>query len=414
MKDFFTVTPLEKVFAYIPAFPKTQPETIPLEIATGRVLARDIVSSEDIPGFARSTMDGYAVCAKSTFGATEGNPAYLTLCGAIPMGEAPTAPVRLGHATRISTGGMLPVGADCVVMLEYASEIDETTLEISKSVAPGTHVIFRGEDVSKGQAMLERGRKLRPQEIGLLAALGISSVSVYQKPVVGIISTGNEIVPIDSVPGPAQVRDVNSYSISSQIMEAGGRSRLFGIIRDDFAALLCTCKKALEQCDMVILSGGSSVGTRDLTIDVLNAFTDAEILVHGIPVSPGKPTILARVGSKAVWGLPGHITSAMVVFHRVVRPFVEHACGMTGGMAGGINFRGFLIPAKLSRNIASAQGRIDFVRVRLTETGDGLMAEPVLGKSGLIHTMVVADGLIEIDMNTEGLLEGTFVAVIPL
>ena len=407
MKGFFTVTPLETVFGYIPLFPVAGTETIRIEEAVGRILAGDISSTGDIPGFSRSTMDGYAVCAKSTFGATEGNPAYLTLCGAVAMGESPTLSIALGQAIRISTGGMLPDGADSVVMLEYATEIDETTLEVGKSVAPGTHVIFRGEDVPAGKTMLSDGRTLRPQEIGLLAAMGISTVDVYQKPVVGIISTGNEIVPIDSVPGPAQVRDVNSYSIGSQIREAGGSPRLFGIIKDDFAELLKVCEKALNQCDMVILSGGSSVGTRDLTIDVLNALGDSEILVHGIPVSPGKPTILARVGSKPVWGLPGHITSAMVVFHRVVRPFLEHACGMTPGQ----DFRRPVIRAALSRNIASTQGRIDFVRVRLSETEDGFVAEPILGKSGLINTMVAADGLIEIGMNTEGLVQGTMVSV---
>lgn len=407
MKDFFTVTPLETVFEYIPLFPVAGTEIIAIESATGRILGEDIRSNDDIPGFARSTMDGYAVCAKSTFGATEANPAYLTLNGTVAMGETPETTLPFGHAVRISTGGMLPEGADAVVMLEYATEMDDTTLEVAKSVAPGANVIFRGEDVPAGKTMLFAGRKLRPQEIGLLAALGISSIKVYQKPVVGIISTGNEIVPIDSSPGPAQVRDVNSYSIGSQIMEAGGSPVLFGIIKDDFAELRNACEKALKHCDMVILSGGSSVGTRDLTIDVLNAMGESEILVHGIPVSPGKPTILARAGSKPVWGLPGHITSAMVVFHRVVRPFLEHACGMKTDQY----FHRPSIPATLTRNVASAQGRIDFVRVRLTETEDGLTAEPILGKSGLINTMVAADGLIEIGMNTEGLVKGTAVTV---
>jgi len=410
MKDFFTVTPLKQVFEYIAAFPVVAPEIIPIDQATGRILAQDIRSDEDVPGFSRSTMDGYAVYAASTFGASEGNPAYLTLDGVIPMGENPTATVVPGKAIRISTGGMLPKGADSVVMLEYATEIDENTLEVYKSVAPGGNVITQGEDIQKDQSLLSAGLMLRPQEIGLLAALGREQVNVYKKPVVGIISTGDEIVPIQNIPGPAQVRDINSYSISSQIVQAGGIPLSFGIIKDNYDALIETYKQALQKTDMLILSGGSSVGTRDLTIEVLKSLNDSKILVHGIPISPGKPTILARAGNKPVWGLPGHVTSAMVVFNRVVRPFIAHTAGINKDNKQHTRF----IPAKISRNIASAQGRTDFVRVRLKQSDDGLWAEPVLGKSGLINTMLQADGLIEIDMNTEGLDKGTAVSVIPL
>jgi len=277
-------------------------------------------------------------------------------------------------------------------------------------VAPGGNVITKGEDVQKGQSLLSGGTKLRPQEIGLLAALGIEQVDVYKKPMVGIISTGDEIVPIQNTPGPAQVRDINSYSISSQIARAKGIPLSFGIIKDNYDALIETYRQALQKTDMLIISGGSSVGTRDLTIEVLKSLNDTKILVHGIPISPGKPTILARAGNKPVWGLPGHVTSAMVVFDRVVQPFIEHMAGT--------NIKNKSpkrpISAKISRNIASAQGRTDFVRVRLQESDDGLWAEPVLGKSGLINTMLQADGLIEIDMNTEGLDKGTAVSVIPL
>jgi len=227
---------------------------------------------------------------------------------------------------------------------------------------------------------------------------------------VAVLSTGDEIVSIDAVPGPGEVRDMNSYSIGGQIIEAGAIPLRLGIVRDNFAALQQACKAALERSDMVILSGGSSVGTRDLTIEVVESLQDSQILVHGIPISPGKPTILARAGKKPIWGLPGHVTSAMVVFHRVVRPFIARI----NGMALDAIFRERRIPAKISRNIASAQGRTDFVRVRLTEAGGALWAEPILGKSGLIHTMVQADGLVEIDMNTEGLNKGAEVAVIPL
>jgi molybdopterin molybdotransferase len=410
MKDFFNVTSLEKVFEYIRTFPVVTAETIAIETATERILARDIRSDEDIPGFSRSTMDGYAVCAASTFGASESNPAYLTLDGAISMGENPSATIIPGKAIRISTGGMLPHGADSVVMMEYASEIDETTLEVYKSVAPGGNVITKGEDVQKGQSILSSGTRLRPQEIGLLAALGIAQIDVFQKPVVGIISTGDEIVPIQNIPGPAQVRDVNSYSISSQVVQAGGIPLSFGIIKDNYDVLFETCRTALFKTDMLIISGGSSMGIRDLTIEVLESLDDAKILVHGIPISPGKPTILARSGNKPIWGLPGHVTSAMVVFNRIVRPFLAHAAGINNDKTE----HGRLISAKISRNIASAQGRTDFIRVRLKQSDDGLWAEPVLGKSGLINTMLQADGLVEVDMNTEGLDKGTVVSVILL
>ena len=410
MKDFFTVTPLEKVFEYIRTFPVVSAENIPVTEATGRILAKDIKAKEDIPGFARSTMDGYAVCASSTFGASEGNPAYLTLTGAITMGEKPPICISPGNAVRISTGGMLPDGADSVVMLEYATEIDDTTLEVYKSVAPGGNVITKGEDVRIGQTLIMPGIKIRPQEIGLLAALGKDQVDVYKKPVIGIISTGDEIVPIQTTPGPAQVRDINSYTLLAQIINSGGIPVSYGIIKDDYQSLFEKCTLALENSDMIIISGGSSVGTRDLTIEVLNALDDSKILVHGIPMSPGKPTILAKAGNKPVWGLPGHVTSAMVVFDRVVRPFIAHA----GGMALLKNRHQPYLSAKISRNISSAQGRIDFVRVRLKKSDNGLWAEPILGKSGLINTMVQADGLVEIDMNTEGLDKGTVVTVIPV
>ncbi len=409
MKKFFKVTRLTKVLEYTSDFPCVETEEVPLLNATGRVLAGNIVAGEDLPGFSRSTMDGYAVRGSSTFGATEGNPAYLTIVGSVSMGLSPEFSIGAGEACRISTGGMLPQGADSVVMIEHTEVLDDTTIEVYRSVAPGQHVIQAGEDIKKGEAVLFSGQRLRPQETGLLAAIGKSVVKVYKKPVVGIISTGDEVVSVEETPGPAQIRDINSYTLSSQVQQAGGIPVLYGIVGDDFEALYDKCAKALVQTDMVLISGGSSVGVRDFTIEVLSDLPDSSILVHGISISPGKPTILAKAQNKAIWGMPGHVTSAMVVFKAVVQFFLERIAGIHP--QNRINPR---ISARLSRNIASAQGRVDYVRIRLFEKEGELWAEPILGKSGLIQTMVKADGLIEININTEGLDKGFEVEVIPL
>lgn len=408
MKEFFTVTDIEDVFAHLPDFPVVDRECIAILKSSGRIIAADIKAEKDIPEFARSTMDGYAVCASSTFGASEANPAYLTITGSIVMGKLPPGPVRPGEAMRIPTGGMLPDGADGVVMLEHTAEIDATILEVYRSVPPAHHVIARGEDVAAGSLLIRSGTRIRPQEMGLLAALGIQRIDVFQKPKIGLISTGDEIVSIDTEPGPGQIRDINTYTLSGQIMAAGAIPVIYGIVSDDIRMLHAVCDKAMAEADMVIISGGSSVGMRDLTIDTIQRFDQSEILVHGIPISPGKPTLLARVGGKAVWGLPGHVTSAMVVFDRIVRPFIEKI----GGLDPECHAPPLRIRARLTRNVASAQGRRDYVRVRLVAKGHELTAEPILGKSGLLSTMLKAHGLIEIDRNAEGLEKGTMVPVI--
>jgi molybdopterin molybdotransferase len=407
MKEFFTVSLLESVFEHISEFQMAGTETISILEATGRVIAEDIIADINVPGFDRSTMDGYAVCAPSTFGATEANPALLTIKGAVVMGETPPMPIGPGEALGISTGGMMPNGADSVVMKEHAVELDAATLEVFRSIPPGNHVIAKGEDISMGQTVIPAGTRIRPQEAGLLAALGREQVKVHKKPMIGIISTGDEIVSIHKTPGPAQVRDINTYTLTGMVAESGATAKQYGLVADDYQTLHEKCGKALAQCDMVIISGGSSVGARDLTIDVIAGFADSQILIHGVSISPGKPTILARIGQKPLWGLPGHVTSAMIVFDRVVKPFIEHAAGLKNPTLQ----RQFHITARLTRNVASAQGRKDFVRVRLIPDGKNLLAEPILGKSGLLNTMLMADGLIEIDMNTEGLDKGAIVSV---
>ena len=407
MKKFFKVKTIDQALEYVVQFPRMTTEEVSLSDVVGRILAEDILSDIDLPDFSRSIMDGFAVRGSSTFGAGEANPAYLNVTGTVSMGNKPDLSVGPGEAVRIATGGMLPTDADSVVMIEHTEAIDDTTIEVYRSVAPGQNMVAVGEDIKKGEVILKCGGKIRPQEAGMLAALGKQTVTVYKKPLIGIISTGDEVVAVHESPGPGQIRDVNTYTLLGLIQEMGATAIPFDIVRDDYEALLAKSSLALAQCDIVLVSGGSSVGPRDFTIDVITALEDSEILFHGISISPGKPTILARVRNKAFWGLPGHVVSAMVVFSRIVKPFIEHVSGRTD-----VHRKKRRLTAKLSRNLASAQGRVDYTRVRLKHKEGVLWAEPILGKSGLISTMVKADGLIEIGMNIEGLDEGTLVEVI--
>ena len=406
MTEFFNVMDLDQVLAFRSKFPIVDTKNVALNDCAGRILAEDVRADADLPGFTRATMDGYAVCGKSTFGASDGNPAYLVVRGSVPMGGEPDFSIKPGEAARIPTGGMLPQGADSVVMIEHTEAIDPQTIEVYRSVAPGQHVVAQGEDYRKDSVLLKAGTKIRPQETGLLAAFGKLSVSVYRRPVIGIISTGDEVVPVTTAPAIGQIRDINTYTLAGQVESIGSQAKQYGIVRDDYDVLLRVCEQALDESDIVMISGGSSVGSRDFTVDVLSALADAEILTHGISISPGKPTILAQVGSKAFWGLPGHVVSAMIVFNAVVQPFVYHISGLASESQ-----KPRAYPAVLGRSLASVPGRVDYVRVRLKADGNVIRAEPVLGKSGLINTMVKAEGLICIDKDSEGLDKGTEVSV---
>lgn len=408
MTGFFKVKSLDEVLGMTQLFSPVGIEEVYTRDAFSRVLAKDLISGENLPGFRRSCMDGYAVNAASTFGASESGPAWLNLKGAIAMGDIPDFELSPGEAARISTGGMLPAGADAVVMVEHTEAVDEQSIEIYKSVAPLQHVMDETEDFATGQTVIEKGRLMRPQEIGLAAGLGHTRIQAYQVPRVGIISTGDEVIPVEKTPEPGMVRDINSYSLSALVTQAGGEPVRYGIVRDDPKALKSMCKKALAHTDMVLLSGGSSVGTRDYTVEVLSALPDTDILVHGISVSPGKPTILAKSGHIPVWGLPGQVVSAMVVFQVVVTAFLHRLRGLSRPVVP------VKISARLSRNLASSQGRRDFVRVILEQEDHDLVARPILGKSGLIRTMVQADGLLEIGEHVEGLEKGSMVDIILL
>ncbi|MBU0995746.1 MAG: molybdopterin molybdotransferase MoeA [Proteobacteria bacterium] len=407
MKDFFKVTPLEDVLKLISGTDRVEMEPVDLFCAQGRVLAVDVIADMDLPPFSRSTMDGYAVKAASTFGASESNPAYLTIKGAVSMAEKPDFSIGSGEAAPIPTGGMLPENADSVIMIEHTDSIDDETVEAFKSMAPGQNIIEKGEDFRKGTVVLEKGTLIRPQEAGALAAFGHNPVQVYRKPVIGIISTGDEVVPVNEIPPCGYIRDMNTFTLSGLVKKYGGTPKSYGIIRDQRELLFEACEKACQETDMVLISGGSSVGTRDLTIETLSALKNSSILVHGIPISPGKPTILAKAENKFIWGIPGHVTSAMIVFNTVVRPCLDYLRGISNPFQ-----KGPPLKAILTRNISSAQGRIDYTRVKLVRRDNITYAEPVLGKSGLISTMIRADGVIEVGMNEEGLLQGTEVQVI--
>jgi molybdopterin molybdotransferase len=404
---FFKVKTSEEVFEILKGFSPVGEETISIGDAFNSILSKEIISGEDLPEFPRSSMDGYAVKARDTFGASESLPAFLEVTGEVVMGRIPEGAVESGKAFRISTGGMVPEGADAVVMIEYCHRLDDKTIEVSRAVSPLENVIRPGDDFKKGAEIFRKGTVLRPQDVGLLAGLGVQNVQVYKRPGIAIISTGDEVVPIDQRPEPGEVRDINTYTLSAFCRQAGAIPISMGLCKDNFSDLREMVSKGLESADTLWLSGGSSVGTRDLTVKVLESFDDAEVLVHGISISPGKPTIIARIGGKAVFGLPGHTASAMVVAEIFLTPFLAR---LSGEMNPSEDHH-FFVDADLGRNVESASGRDDYIRVRLDKREGRLFAEPIFGKAGLISTLVEADGLVKIDRNTEGLYQGQTVRV---
>ena len=327
MKSFLTLKSVDEVLSLVETGAPLPAERVPLDECAGRRLAADFLSPEDLPGFARSTVDGYAVRARDVFGAQEGSPALLECGGDWPRGRAPDFSLGEGQTARILTGGMLPEGADCVVMVEYSRPAGERLVELIRSQAPGDHVLERDEDASAGSVLIAEGTYLRSQEIGLLAALGQSEVLVSRRPRVSIISTGDEVVPFTQKPAPGQVRDVNSHSLAALCRSAGAEVRLEGLVRDDMAALEAAVRDALSRADVVLLSGGSSAGMRDHTVDIFRAMPEGRLLVHGVAISPGKPFILARSGAVWLMGLPGHVSSALVCARVFLLPLLRRLQG---------------------------------------------------------------------------------------
>jgi molybdopterin molybdotransferase len=354
-------------------------------------------------------MDGYAVKAKDTFGASASQPAYLKLAGTIEMGKEATRALIKGEAMRISTGGMLPPESDGVVMVEYTEEVGDSMVEIHRGVSPWQNVIQIGDDIKKGDLVFPRGRRLRAHDLGALTGIGVSSLSVYRKPRVALISTGDEIIDVEMEPRPGQVRNINQHSLAGLVEECGAELDDLGVVRDDRDALVKTLRKALEWGDLVLLSGGSSVGARDIAMDAILSLPNAEMIFHGISVSPGKPTIFAKAAGKPLLGLPGYPVSAMVIFDLFAAPLIRVLGGENQQSASQFSKT---TRAILKTNVASQTGREDYVRVSLEESDGRLYATPLPGKSGAIFTLVKADGMIRIDLNQEGVEKGEEVEVI--
>lgn len=376
-------------------------ETVPLGEAAGRVLAEDICAAEYVPDFDRSTVDGYAVRAADTFGCSDAIPAILPLAGEILMGEAAGAPLAPGTCVAVPTGGALPAGADSVVMVEYTEDYGDGTVGVLKSVAPGANVIFRGDDVRPGKVVLQKGRTLLPQDVGALAAIGRTAVPAARRLRVGVISTGDELVPPDETPGPGQVRDVNSAMLAAALREFGAVCVHFGIVVDDAALLRERLEAAVRGCDAVLVSGGSSVGVKDAVCAILDDM--GEVLLHGIAIKPGKPTILARVAGKPVWGLPGHPVAAYFVTRLFVLPLL--------GRLMGRETPDYTVTARLTESVNANHGRAQIVPCRLAHTDAGLRAEPIHSKSGLITQLAGADGFFIIPRDCEGLPAGAEIQV---
>jgi molybdopterin molybdotransferase len=419
MPEFLTLLPPDDarnlLFSHLPQ-PNIESELIEVASSLGRILAEDIRAPHPLPEFQRSTVDGYAVRAGDTHGATDSLPAYLNLIGEAPMGDTPAFEIQAGQCGLIHTGGMLPKGADSVVMLEYTQRIDKderiltstSEVEVFRAVAAGENVIQVGEDVATAQVVLFKGSLMRPAEIGGLLALGITHVNVMRKIRVGLISTGDEVVDPSQSPRPGQVRDVNSYTLSALVQKSGGDPIRYGIVPDKFEVLKDAAARALLECDIVSITAGSSASTRDMTADVIRSLGEPGVLVHGINTRPGKPTILGVCNGKPVIGLPGNPVSALVNGYLFVVPLIEKLLGI-------LPRRKPTVQARLTVNLSSQAGREDWWPVKLIVNRKSKIenydADPIFGKSNLIFTLAAADGLLRIPPDATGFSAGELVEV---
>jgi molybdopterin molybdotransferase len=401
-REFFTTRTVDEALAGFRPSRRTAKQQVTLTGALRRVPAHDIVAPGPLPGFTRSTVDGYAVQAADTYGASEGLPSYLDVIGAVRMGTEPDLTVAAGTAVEIPTGGVLPVGADAVVMVEYTNETMPAVVEVLRPVAPGGGVVRADEDVSSGAVLVPAGRPLRAADLGMLAAAGVTEVVVHAQPRVAILSTGDEVVPPDTARlRPGQVRDAIASALAGLVLDAGGVPVFCGIVPDDPPALRGALRAALGQVDLVVVSAGSSVGARDATTDAVASLGKPGIFCHGLAVKPGKPTLLAECEGVPVIGLPGNPLSALVVFRLVGVPVVWRLAGCDAPPPEPS------VMASLTRAVASEAGRRDVVQVQLN---DG-RAEPLFGASALLSVLTRADGYLVVPEPATGLDAGAQVSI---
>jgi molybdopterin molybdotransferase len=379
---------------------RTPAEPVPLTGALHRVPAGPVTAPHALPGFARSTVDGYAVRAADTYGVSDGLPGYLQLTGAVLMGAEPTVTVGPGTAVSMPTGGVLPPGADAVVMIEYTQQVMPGTVEVVRPAAPGEGVVRADEDAAPGAELVPAGRPLRAQDLAMLAAAGVTTVTAHAQPRVTIFSTGDEVVPPETATlRPGQVRDATAVALAALVTEAGGEPALSGIVPDDAQALAGALRGALPASDLIVISAGSSVGARDETAGVVGRL--GTIWCHGLAIKPGKPTLLAECDGVPVIGLPGNPRSALVVFRLLGVPLVRLVGGCTAPPPEPA------VRARLARDLPSAAGRLDVVQVRVAHG----VATPVFGLSALLSVLTAADGYVIIPEEATGLDAGTEVDV---
>lgn len=388
---------------------KVEVERVATSRALGRVVGETILAPGSLPSFRRSTMDGYAVRAADTYGASESLPAFLSVVGEVPMGRPALVELRRGECAVVHTGSAIPESADAVVQVEHTQTVGEAAvppfdIEVGRSVAVGQNVLQIGEDITEGAVIFPAGHVLRPQDLGGLLALGLTEIVVPRPPVVAVLATGDEVVPPEQAPEQGQIRDINSYTIGAQVEANGGVAALQGIAPDRFEALLEAAAAALASSDMLVVTAGSSVSVRDMTVRVIEQLGEPGVLFHGVATRPGKPTIGGVVGGKAVLGLPGNPVSAMIQFDMFGAPALAHLLGKAHTVRR-------TVQARLTQNIASESGREDYVPVRLEERDRQMLATPVFGKSNLIYTLIHANGVVQVPLNKAGLLAGEPVEV---